>query len=56
MKLTVKCTCGHEFVLASEQFSMWADECECCGYTYHLEVSCPGCRETLVLQKTLGEE
>lgn len=55
MEFKTGCSCGHEFLLAGQVFSIWHNECECCGSTYHLEVTCPGCKEILVLQRT-GDE
>jgi hypothetical protein len=50
MKAT--CECGHEFVLAGEHFSVWHNECECCGPSYHLEVQCPKCHKEIILRES----
>ena len=56
MLITAKCECGHEFTVVPSNFGIWAGECDCCGYTYHLEIGCPACYKIVVLLKTMGEE
>jgi len=49
--ITAKCSCGHEFPIDNKDFCVDYDECDCCGRTFYIDLTCPGCHETLTLSE-----
>jgi len=47
--MIVKCECGHEFKLTASAVNAWSNECECCGQTTHVDITCPACYKTEVI-------